>query len=103
MCNECGNCRTFCPYDSAPYKDKFTLYWNRQDFEESKNPGFYLADKAADRSVATESARFLVRLNDEVNDISFDRYGDCSGNIPKEIADLIWTLHRDYSYVFVRS
>ncbi|MDK2808933.1 MAG: putative selenate reductase, partial [Clostridiales bacterium] len=24
MCNECGNCKSFCPYDSAPYKDKFT-------------------------------------------------------------------------------
>ena len=94
MCNECGNCRTFCPYDSAPYKDKFTLYWNRQDFEESKSPGFYLTDK--------EFARFLVRLNDDVTNISFDRYGKCYGSIPKEIADLIWTLYRDYSYIFVR-
>ena len=25
MCNECGNCKSFCPYDSAPYLDKFTL------------------------------------------------------------------------------
>ena len=25
MCNECGNCKSFCPYASAPYKDKFTL------------------------------------------------------------------------------
>ena len=24
MCNECGNCRSFCPWDSAPYLDKFT-------------------------------------------------------------------------------
>ena len=24
MCNECGNCKSFCPYASAPYKDKFT-------------------------------------------------------------------------------
>ena len=23
MCNECGNCAVFCPYDSAPYKEKF--------------------------------------------------------------------------------
>ena len=26
MCNECGNCAVFCPYASAPYKDKFTLF-----------------------------------------------------------------------------
>ncbi|MGL4283641.1 MAG: FAD-dependent oxidoreductase, partial [Eubacterium aggregans] len=26
MCNECGNCMMFCPYGSAPYNDKFTLF-----------------------------------------------------------------------------
>ena len=40
LCNECGNCATFCPYDSAPYKDKFTLYWNGEDFDHSENQGF---------------------------------------------------------------
>ncbi|MBQ1527290.1 MAG: putative selenate reductase subunit YgfK, partial [Lachnospiraceae bacterium] len=24
MCNECGNCAVFCPYEGAPYRDKFT-------------------------------------------------------------------------------
>ncbi len=32
MCNECGNCETFCPYASAPYKDKFTLFNSESDF-----------------------------------------------------------------------
>jgi len=46
MCNECGNCETFCPYSSAPYKDKFTLFTDNKDFEKSKNPGFLiLTDK----------------------------------------------------------
>ena len=46
MCNECGNCETFCPYSSAPYKDKFTLFTDIKDFEKSKNPGFLiLTDK----------------------------------------------------------
>ena len=103
MCNECGNCRTFCPYDSAPYKDKLTLYWYRQDFFDDKNPGFYLADKAETRMPLTDPIRFLVRLNGEMTDVSFDRNGICSGNIPKEIEDLIWTSYRDYSYVFVHS
>ena len=40
MCNECGNCETFCPYSSAPYKDKFTLFANIDDFRNSENPGF---------------------------------------------------------------
>ena len=36
MCNECGNCKSFCPYDSAPYLDKFTLFANEADMENSK-------------------------------------------------------------------
>ncbi|MPN19347.1 putative oxidoreductase YgfK [bioreactor metagenome] len=47
LCNECGNCASFCPYDSAPYRDKFTLFHNLADFEDSRNPGFVLLDAAA--------------------------------------------------------
>ncbi|MDP3685002.1 MAG: FAD-dependent oxidoreductase, partial [Ignavibacteria bacterium] len=28
MCNDCGNCETFCPHAGAPYKDKLTLFWS---------------------------------------------------------------------------
>jgi len=40
MCNECGNCETFCPYSSAPYRDKFTLFSGIDDFDDSGNAGF---------------------------------------------------------------
>ena len=45
MCNECGNCKSFCPYASAPYKDKFTLFANEKDMADSKNDGFVVLDK----------------------------------------------------------
>ena len=45
LCNECGNCKSFCPYDSAPYKDKFTLFQTEEDFNHSKNPGFVVIDR----------------------------------------------------------
>ena len=45
LCNECGNCETFCPYDSAPYKEKFTLFATEADFENSENMGFVLINK----------------------------------------------------------
>lgn len=45
MCNECGNCKSFCPYDSAPYLDKFTLFANEKDMEDSKNQGFAVLDQ----------------------------------------------------------
>jgi putative selenate reductase len=40
MCNECGNCATFCPYSGKPYRDKFTLFACEEDFAASENPGF---------------------------------------------------------------
>ncbi len=40
MCNECGNCAVFCPYDSAPYRDKLTLFASRKDMDATPdNPG----------------------------------------------------------------
>ena len=47
MCNECGNCAVFCPYASAPYKDKFTVFASAEDMADSTNPGFCVVDKAA--------------------------------------------------------
>jgi putative selenate reductase len=40
LCNECGNCATFCPTGGAPYRDKLTLFFTEEDFEHSANHGF---------------------------------------------------------------
>ena len=40
LCNECGNCATFCPYQGSPYLDKFTLFWDEAAFLESSNEGY---------------------------------------------------------------
>lgn len=40
MCNECGNCKTFCPYAGAPYRDKITLFETYGDMLNSTNNGF---------------------------------------------------------------
>ncbi|NOY08428.1 MAG: putative selenate reductase subunit YgfK [Spirochaetes bacterium] len=42
LCNECGNCAAFCPWEGAPYKDKFTLFHGIKDFRESTNSGFMI-------------------------------------------------------------
>ena len=44
LCNECGNCESFCPYESAPYLDKFTVFSSEQAFYGSNNVGFYMPD-----------------------------------------------------------
>lgn len=40
LCNECNTCGIFCPHAGLPYKDKLTVFWTREDFDDSTNPGF---------------------------------------------------------------
>ena len=80
LCNECGNCRSFCPYDSAPYLDKFTFFEDTQSFEGSSQKGFLILD---DHTVR-------VRLED-VTDVDLDQPND----LPKDVEVLILTVMKD--------
>ncbi len=42
LCNECGNCATFCPEIGKPYLEKFTYFPAEEDFSNSSNSGFLL-------------------------------------------------------------
>jgi putative selenate reductase len=44
LCNECGNCTTFCPTSGRPFRDKPRLYLNRKDFDEQQDNAFMLFD-----------------------------------------------------------
>jgi putative selenate reductase len=88
LCNECGNCETFCPYSSAPYKEKFTLYATEADFENSENMGFVILDK--DKNIVK------VRLEGKVLEVNLK--ADNTG-IPKDIENMIWAVITDYSYM----
>ena len=92
LCNECGNCETFCPYQGAPYKDKFTLFWDEKDFYDSQNNGFLLVSENG-------TVDFKVRLNSQISKVKFDENGAYEGLLPAEIAKLIWTVYKDYNYL----
>ena len=87
MCNECGNCKSFCPYASAPYLDKFTLFACEADMANSKNNGFTVLDR--------EAGVCKVRLGTQVMDY---RMGEKS-QIPFGLCNLMDTVIRDYSYL----
>jgi putative selenate reductase len=40
LCNECGNCVTFCPTSGSPYRDKPRLFLDRDDFEAQDDNAF---------------------------------------------------------------
>ncbi len=63
LCNECGNCETFCPYDDAPYKTKLTIFWSEKDFRDSINSGFYVKSKVNGNS---EVVQIQYRINNEI-------------------------------------
>ena len=88
MCNECGNCKIFCPYDSAPYKDKFTLFASPQDMGDSTNDGFAVLDK--------ENCICRVRLNGELCDCKAD---DPEDPLYDGIRRLILTIIKYYPYL----
>lgn len=86
MCNECGNCETFCPYSSAPYKEKFTLFASLEDFNDSENMGFVL----------TGNHQVKVRLEGNILDVNLD---DSQNALSKDIENIIWAVIEDYSYM----
>lgn len=87
MCNECGNCRSFCPYDSAPYLDKFTLFASEETMADSENQGFAVLDR--DEMICR--VRYLGNL------ITWKK-GEDAG-LPEGICRLMETVCRDYGYL----
>ncbi|MDO4438392.1 MAG: putative selenate reductase subunit YgfK [Eubacteriales bacterium] len=87
MCNECGNCESFCPYASAPYKDKFTLFASKEDMENSTNDGFYYLDK--------ESGKAVMRLAGTVSDYEVGK----PSKLYKGLTDIIDAVFNDYHYL----
>lgn len=88
MCNECGNCGTFCPYDGLPYKDKFTLYWSEGDFNNSTNAGWL--PRGGDSSVC------LVRLGDSVREYDV---ADENCGLYEDVRQLILAVRDSYGYL----
>lgn len=50
FCNECGNCNTFCPTNSAPYKEKPKVYLTKSSFEKATG-GFYAEESITGKKI----------------------------------------------------
>ncbi len=83
MCNECGNCTAFCPYDSAPYKEKLTLFSTEREFDQSENKGFLILG----------GGKVKLRL-DEVASVKLGE-----NKIDPDIEKIISAVIRDYGYL----
>lgn len=103
LCNECGNCATFCPYNGKPYKDKLTLFATKEDFKNSTNNGFMVTGSFGNQLIT-------LRLNNNLWKLKFDRDGELmpkDSSCPKghdineirEVCPIISTVLKDYSYL----
>ncbi|PIE36205.1 putative selenate reductase subunit YgfK [candidate division KSB3 bacterium] len=99
LCNECGNCGTFCPYNGKPYKDKLTLFGLQEDFENSENSGFLFTDAKGSGT---------LRLNGSLYEFMCDAQGRCTiemvgyytdSDLLKNVASMIQAVWKDYKYL----
>lgn len=88
MCNECGNCKSFCPYNSAPYLDKFTLFASETDMENSKNQGFVVLN--------ADTVECKVRY---LGDIYTCKASDESSRVPEGLRNIMAAVCHDYNYL----
>ena len=86
MCNECGNCAVFCPYSGKPYRDKLTLYWSEEDFEDSENSGF----------LVTGGTKIKLRFAGKVQELDA---ADEKCGLYEPLRKLILTVIKDYAYL----
>ena len=104
LCNECGNCATFCPYNGKPYKDKLTLFATIDDFQSSTNQGFLILGNP-------DNPLVHLRLNDKLCKLEFSKENslmpkDVQNSIQDDaieftkIKSMIETVINNYSYLF---
>jgi putative selenate reductase len=89
MCNYCGNCATFCPYDSAPYKEKFTLFHSVKEFEGSDSAGFVVLNRD----------RRLVRVREKIGGSFKDFDLTKDNDLDRDAETLILTIFDEHSYL----
>ncbi|MDH3490717.1 MAG: putative selenate reductase subunit YgfK [Gammaproteobacteria bacterium] len=69
LCNECGNCTTFCPTSGQPYRDKPRLYLDRADFEEQSDNAFIVSrdEKVWALEARWQGANHRIELNGKLD------------------------------------
>jgi putative selenate reductase len=103
LCNECGNCGVFCPYEGEPYRAKPTVFDTTAELEASKNPGFAFVEppgfpKSGKRGPAVPD---LALRNDRASSVRRYSHAEWNGaNLPSgsesmiSLARAVWRGHR---------
>ncbi len=85
FCDGCGACADCCPYDGKPYREKFTLFLDEDDFKNSENDGFYVTGEA-------NNCRF--RVNGKM--MKYDPINGPIGMIPDEMREMAGIIMKKF-------
>jgi putative selenate reductase len=88
LCNECGNCASFCAEKTLPYRCKLTVFTDRTALEESQNAGF---------AFLPESGRFLLRWADICREVAPEDEG-----VPPEVGRVMAAVRDAYPWLMYR-
>jgi len=93
LCNECGNCAFFCPWNGEPFSGKPTLFDTQQEFDASKNPGFVFIGNRN-----RPMLRIRTSISGDVVELPFMAWNG-SVSLPEQrdmiaFARTIWANHR---------
>ncbi|MEN6369551.1 MAG: putative selenate reductase subunit YgfK [Thermotogota bacterium] len=64
LCNECGNCATFCVHEGKPYAEKPRLFWDRVAFDAAERNALFV-DGTALYAKTTDGASIRIALTED--------------------------------------
>jgi putative selenate reductase len=60
LCNECGNCATFCVHRGRPYEDKPRLFLRHGDYLAQQDNAFYIAGNTIQQREGGQDSRLMA-------------------------------------------
>jgi len=97
ICNECGNCETFCPYEGLPYKDKFTIFSDLNEFNLSKSSGILFEGDSIYLRTDRNSKISKMKIDELKTSIQRKDFNDKN---EEKIFHLAFNLIENYKYLF---
>lgn len=97
LCNECGNCGFFCPYEGEPYRGKPTLFSCESDLSGSANAGFAFVGPAAEPVLILRSK---PGPQEPVAVLSYEKWSPSVFSAAADpLSALAALVHRDHPYL----
>jgi len=75
LCNECGNCGFFCPWEGEPFRGKPALFATKADLEASRNAGFAILLSGRGDADARPGLAFRALPEGPVSVLSYEEWG----------------------------